>query len=209
MAAKSILIVEDDETLSHVMQSSLQKRGYTVHCKTTVASAKACLQDMMVSVDRVDLGEADKSTESAANDAKAFDLAIVDLKLAHEHSLGLLPLLREHNPQMKIVMLTGYASIATAVEAVKLGADNYLPKPATVSEILVALEELQAQPASSLNESEAPAEVFSPLSARRMEWEHIQRVLHKNEGNISATARELNMHRRTLQRKLQKHPVKE
>ncbi|VUD63821.1 Photosynthetic apparatus regulatory protein RegA [Thalassocella blandensis] len=200
MSAKSILIVEDDTVLSQVMQNSLQKRHYHVVCKSTVAQAKSALENM--------------ATENANEERSDnyFHLAIVDLKLAEEHSLALLPVLRQHNPAMKIVMLTGYASIATAVEAVKLGADNYLPKPATVTEILVALEEL-APPAgdtSAENESrETLTEDFSPLSARRMEWEHIQRVLHKNDGNISATARELNMHRRTLQRKLQKNPVKE
>ncbi len=101
---------------------------------------------------------------------------------------------------MRILMLTGYASIQTAVEAIKLGATNYLPKPAGVAEILSALQ--SDQPNTELEIAE------QPLSVDRLEWEHIQRVLAEHDGNISATARALNMHRRTLQRKLAKKPVK-
>jgi two-component system response regulator RegA len=101
---------------------------------------------------------------------------------------------------MRILMLTGYASIQTAVEAIKLGATNYLPKPATTGEILSALQSLEGNP-------DLPA-AEQPLSVDRLEWEHIQRVLAEHDGNISATARALNMHRRTLQRKLAKKPVR-
>ena len=102
---------------------------------------------------------------------------------------------------MRILVLTGYASIATAVEAIKLGADNYLAKPADADEILTALlgENSPAQEDSS--------NIGEPMSVRRLEWEHIQKVLKENDGNISETARQLKMHRRTLQRKLQKRPV--
>ncbi len=180
---KHVLIVEDDLTLGKVMQKSLEKKGYRVSLASTLLQVSDLLQQ---------------------DELAPFMLAIVDLKLENETTLQLLPRLRHHNQEMKILMLTGYASIATAVEAVKLGADNYLPKPATVNEILKALEEDQEN-------SREPTELdtLSSMSAKRMEWEHIQRVLHKNDGNISATARELNMHRRTLQRKLQKNPVKE
>ena len=100
-------------------------------------------------------------------------------------------------------MLTGYASIATAVEAIKLGADNYLAKPADTDEILAAMfADFKKEVADSTEEPK-----LETMSVRRLEWEHIQRVLMVNKGNVSATARQLNMHRRTLQRKLQKKPV--
>ena len=100
-------------------------------------------------------------------------------------------------------MLTGYASITTAVQAIKLGADNYLAKPSDADEILAALlSENQTKLSATDDQSK-----LKRMSVRRLEWEHIQKVLQENDGNISATARQLNMHRRTLQRKLQKHPV--
>ncbi|MEM0515932.1 response regulator [Pseudoalteromonas sp. YIC-827] len=123
---------------------------------------------------------------------------ILDMHLENESGLQLLPALRAIVPQARIILLTGFASIATAVQAVKLGADDYLAKPASLAMILAALEDK----AVSL---EAEAEVL--MSPERLEWEHIQTVLARNDGNISQTARQLNMHRRTLQRKLQKKPV--
>jgi two-component system response regulator RegA len=129
-----------------------------------------------------------------------FHYAILDLNLGSQTSLSLIPLLKKSNSEIQILILTGYASIATAVEAIKLGADNYLSKPADIDEILAAL---------LLGESAdyTPIAFTEPMSVRRLEWEHIQKVLQENEGNISATARQLKMHRRTLQRKLQKRPV--
>ena len=100
-----------------------------------------------------------------------------------------------------MVLLTGYSSISTAVEAIKLGAVNYLGKPASVDEIISAFEPGQIEQTQAIQ--------TSPPSVGRVEWEHIQRVLNENDGNISATARILGMHRRTLQRKLQKRPVKQ
>jgi two-component system response regulator RegA len=98
-------------------------------------------------------------------------------------------------------MLTGYASVATAVESIKLGAVHYLTKPATADEVVAAL---------GREEGDASVEPSGqPLSVKRLEWEHLQKVLTEHHGNISAAARALNMHRRTLQRKLAKHPVKE
>jgi two-component system response regulator RegA len=105
------------------------------------------------------------------------------------------------NKEMKVVVLTGYGSIPTAVQAIKEGAVNYLAKPADVDGILAAFEKAEAAPAME-NETQA-------MSLKRMEWEHIQRILDEHDGNISATARSLGMHRRTLQRKLQKRPVKQ
>ncbi len=102
--------------------------------------------------------------------------------------------------QVRVVILTGYSSITTAVEAIKRGACNYLCKPADADDVLTALLSDQADPDSLVPEH--------PMSVDRLQWEHIQRVLAEHDGNISATARALGMHRRTLQRKLQKRPVR-
>jgi len=127
----------------------------------------------------------------------------LDLNLGRETSLKLIPLLKASHQNIRILMLTGYASITTAVEAIKLGADNYLAKPSDADEILAALlSENQTKLSTTDDRSK-----LERMSVRRLEWEHIQKVLQENDGNISATARQLNMHRRTLQRKLQKHPV--
>src|SRR5690606_35559799 len=129
-----------------------------------------------------------------------FTKAVVDLKLAKESGLNLISELKQRQPDLEIVMLTGYSSIPTAVEAIKLGALNYLCKPADAYEIRAAFD-LQLK-----KQLEIPTK---PPSVDRLEWEHIQKVLQENKGNISATARSLGMHRRTLQRKLQKRPVKQ
>ena len=126
---------------------------------------------------------------------------VLDLNLEGESGLRLLPALRARFPDAAIVVLTGYASIATAVEAVKLGAVQYLAKPATVDELMAAFGQVSANPALPVNPQ--------PMSLRRITWEHLQRVLAEHGGNISATARALNMHRRTLQRMLAKRPVRE
>lgn len=173
---RQLLLIEDDEVFSSVVSRALSRRGFEVLVIHDIDAARQA-------VDRVGI-----------------DFAIVDLNLAGHSSLKLIPKLREQNPHARILMLTGYASIATAVEAIKLGADNYLAKPADIDEILAALT---ADPQSS-----APDSPFQePMSVRRLEWEHIQKVLMENHGNISETARQLKMHRRTLQRKLQKKPV--
>jgi len=125
---------------------------------------------------------------------------LLDMKLADDNGLELIKPLRAALPQAKIVLLTGYASIATAVEAMKYGVDDYLAKPADTKMILKALIG-QDVPLSTLEQLE------STMSPERLEWEHIQQVLMSNDGNVSASARQLGMHRRTLQRKLQKKPV--
>jgi two-component system response regulator RegA len=170
-----ILLVDDDEVFASVLQRSLQRRGHRVQHALDGNAAKQC-----------------------AN-TTSFSHAIFDLKLAEESSLPLIPELLAAQPQLQILILTGYASIQTAVQAVKLGAVNYLCKPADTDSILHAL--LHPAP----NEAAPVAE--QPLSVDRLEWEHIQRVLAEHDHNISATARALGMHRRTLQRKLGKRPV--
>ena len=127
------------------------------------------------------------------------DMAVVDLKLEGESGLDLIPLLIDINADMNIVVLTGYSSIATAVTAIKRGASDYLSKPVTAGDVIKAL--------SGESQREEMMKEFSPMSVERVEWEHIQKVLKENDGNISATARSLGMYRRTLQRKLAKKPV--
>ncbi|WP_365332740.1 response regulator transcription factor [uncultured Porticoccus sp.] len=172
-----LLIVDDDATFTRILGRAMTRRSYQVL--------------------------------TAGNAAEALDLcrqynprrAVVDLKLESESGLHLLPQLIRINPQLEVLILTGYSSISTAVEAIKLGALNYLCKPASVEDILAAFDTDAIPEATGISED--------PPSVERLEWEHIQRVLAENAGNISATARRLGMHRRTLQRKLQKRPVKQ
>jgi len=131
--------------------------------------------------------------------------ALIDLKLGSESGLALIQPLRALREDMRILLVTGYASIATAVEAIKLGADDYLPKPATVPKILRALREEDAGPADDGDME--PPDAMTPIS--RLQWEHIQQAMHETGGNVSAAARLLGMHRRSLQRKLAKRPSPE
>ena len=176
---QKLLLVEDDEVFARVVARALGQRGYEV----------------------THAGDSDSALLFI--NSNSFHLAILDLNLGGETSLQLIEPLKSKNSDIRILILTGYASIATAVEAIKLGADNYLAKPADTDEILNALLDT-AQTAESRQTDVASLE---PMSVRRLEWEHIQKVLKENDGNISATARQLKMHRRTLQRKLQKKPV--
>jgi len=140
-------------------------------------------------------------TASALAIANPPEYAVIDLKMPGPSGLVLVQRLKELDAETRIVMLTGYASIATAVEAIKLGATHYLAKPADADDIVAALMRSEGDPSLPVSDN--------PLSVDRLEWEHIQKVLNEHEGNISATARALKMHRRTLQRKLAKHPVRE
>lgn len=176
MEKSRILIVDDDPHFSAILAGAFRRRGYAVECRHDGASALAVCAE------------------------QAFDLAVLDLKLEQESGLQLIAPLKERLPSLRIVVLTGYSSIATAVEAVKLGAENYLCKPASVADILAAFKAGDPDPGTDIPET--------PPSVERLEWEHIQRELARNDGNISATARSLGMHRRTLQRKLQKRPVR-
>jgi len=180
MNKEHILLVEDDEVFSRVMTRALLHRNYEVSHAATEEEALQLI----------------KSTQ--------YNYAILDLNLGGHTSLGLIAPLKQSNPASRILILTGYASIATAVEAIKLGADNYLAKPADADEILSALL-LNTDKSNATAHPEAAN--LEPMSVRRLEWEHIQKVLNEHDGNISETARQLKMHRRTLQRKLQKRPV--
>ena len=172
---KRILLVDDDTVFTDVMARSLGRRDFIVRTSAGAVEALAACRDFIPSH------------------------IVLDLNMPDTSGLVALPALLEAAPDARIVVLTGYSSIATAVAATKAGACNYLCKPATVDQVLEAFETVAQTPA------EIPAE---PISVERLEWEHIQRVLQDNEGNVSATARALGMHRRTLQRKLQKRPVR-
>ncbi len=178
-AQRVVLVVDDDERFAITLASALARRGYLAHVAHTTASALSTAR------------------------THDLDAAIVDLKLGADDGLTLVEPLRRAQPKMRIVVLTGYASIATAVKAIKLGADDYLAKPVTAAAVAAVLE--RDTPSSGSVPADEPLETMSP---RRLEWEHIQRVLAEHDGNISATARSLRMHRRTLQRKLGKKPTR-
>ena len=165
------LIVDDDEHFGRVLCRSLERSGAEA---TFIRSPD-------------ELDNLNDPTDTPQR-------IILDLRLEHSSGLDLISPMKQRWPEAAIIVLTGYASIPTAVEAVKRGADNYLHKPATLQDLISTFE---GKPVG-----DQQAEV---MSVDRMEWEHIQRVLNENDGNISATARALNMHRRTLQRKLQKY----
>ncbi len=169
----SILLVDDDETFRQRLARAFADRGYDVRAA----------------------GNYDDALTSAREDSPQF--AVVDLKMPGRSGLEVVRDLKAVDPTTKIVVLTGYGSIATAVDAVKLGATQYLPKPADADEILAALMR---------DEPEANAQEFPAPSLARAEWEHIQRVLADSGGNVSEAARRLGMHRRSLQLKLRKHP---
>ncbi|HEX8962701.1 MAG TPA: response regulator, partial [Rhodocyclaceae bacterium] len=143
---------------------------------------------------------AQEALEAARSDPPA--QVVLDLNLGGSSGLALIEPLLAANPACRIVVLTGYASITTAVDAIKLGAIQYLAKPVEVAAVLAAFGDARPNPAEAVVDA-------TPLSVDRLEWEHIQRVLRDHDNNISATARALNMHRRTLQRKLMKRPVKQ
>ena len=171
-----LLIVEDDETFSSALTTALEKKGFTVFSSNSIDSAI-----------------------HTANQCKP-EYALIDLRLGNDSGLQIIPILKKLNYKIKIVVLTGYASIATAVEAIKLGAIQYLTKPASSDEIYRAF----FKPEGNTKQKLEP----NPMSVKRLEWEHIQKILNENKGNLSATARALGMHRRTLQRKLNKRPAK-
>jgi two-component system response regulator RegA len=174
-----LLIIEDDESLASTLSRRLTKQGFI--CNVAHTSQQALVLAEQITPTHL----------------------LLDMKLADENGMALLTPLRGLLPQCQIVLLTGFASIATAVEAMRLGANDYLTKPVDMPTLVNALCPNTGLPTEVIS---APDTV---MSAERLEWEHIQQVLHCNQGNISATARQLNMHRRTLQRKLQKKPVKQ
>lgn len=182
--SEAILIVEDNETFSTMLVRVLKRRGYKVEAAKTAAAALSAARSTMPG--RV----------------------VLDLNLDGASGLNLIPMLLEINPACRIVVLTGYASITTAVDAIKLGAVQYLAKPVDLDALLRAFGHTLQGDNAFFGVSVPAAVAQVPMSVDRMEWEHIQRILREHKGNISATARALNMHRRTLQRKLLKRPAK-
>lgn len=180
---EAILLIEDDATFSATLARALKRRSYQIFTAANPEAALAVVQ------------------------AEAPDWIVLDLNLDGASGLTLIPHLLEINPACRIVVLTGYASITTAVDAIKLGAVQYLAKPVDVDTLLRAFGH-NLQTDATVSAVTAPITAV-PMSVDRMEWEHIQRVLHEHKGNISSTARALNMHRRTLQRKLLKRPARQ
>ena len=167
----SLLLVDDDEPFLRSTARAMEKRGFTVETADSVAGG------------------------SAIATARPPAYAVVDLRLGDGNGLDVVEILRAKRPDSRIVVLTGYGAIATAVAAVKIGATDYLSKPADANDITNAL---------LANGDALPAPPENPMSADRVKWEHIQRVYEMCDRNVSETARRLNMHRRTLQRILAK-----
>lgn len=172
-AAPTLLVVEDDDQLRERLSRAFRDRGFSTVTAESVAEALTHVED-------------------------APEYAVIDLRIGEESGLVVLRALLAHDPATRVVMLTGFGSIATAVEAIRLGATHYLTKPADADEILAALQRGEGP------EPEVPA--GDPPTLARTEWEHINRVLVSVAGNISEAARRLGLHRRSLQRKLAKYP---
>lgn len=172
----SLLIVDDDITFCAVLSAAFAKRGFAARTAHDVESAYVIAEQELP------------------------EYVVLDLKMRGDSGLTLVKRLKDLDVHTRIVVLTGYASIATTVEAIKLGAVHYLSKPADADEILQAFAQEDGNAHVPIGEQRP--------SVDRLEWEYIQQVLNEHDGNISATARSLGMHRRTLQRKLQKRPVK-
>jgi two-component system response regulator RegA len=174
--APSLLIVEDDAVLRVRLARAFRERGYEVR----------------------EAPDGDAAIELAQADPP--EHAVVDLRMPGRSGLEVVQALKEADPSTVIVVLTGYGSIATALEAVRLGATHYLTKPANADEIIAAFARGRSLPVPATDEA-------SPPSLARVEWEHINRVLADCGGNVSQAARLLGIHRRSLQRKLSKYPL--
>lgn len=172
----TLLLVDDDESCRWAVGRAFERRGYAVRTAATVAEALEVI------------------------DGQSPEFAVIDLRMPGPSGLTLVAKLKQADPNTRIVVLTGYASVATAVEAIKLGATDYLVKPVDADAIEAAFGHSAGNPERDTQDQ--------LLSVDRLAWEHIQRALAQNNGNISATARALGMHRRTLQRKLNKRPVR-
>ncbi len=176
--SRGLLLVDDDPVFARVLARALTARGFVV----AVAH--------------------DREQALAQCHREQPRYAVLDLKLGADNGLKLIPELKALAPELRIVLLTGYASIATAVEAIKRGAHQYLAKPVDADAVVHALLDTERDKV----ENAAPLPAAGP-PLKRMEWEHIQRILSECDGNISEAARRLGLHRRTLQRKLAKRPV--
>lgn len=173
--ALNLMIVEDDASLVKALRRSFERRGYTVTSCDGVESLRDALRNV------------------------APDCAVVDLKVVGGSGLECVRMLHDQDPDMRIVVLTGFASIATAVEAIKLGACHYLAKPANTDDIEAAFAKVEGDAQVPLTQR--------ATSLKNLEWERIHETLVETDFNISETARRLGMHRRTLARKLEKRRV--
>jgi two-component system response regulator RegA len=171
-AGRALLIVDDDDIFRERLCRAMERRGFEA------------------------LGAANVEEAENLTRSRKVHYAVIDLKLGSTSGLDLVPTLRSAQPDCRVIMLTGYGNIATAVAAIKAGAVDYLAKPADADDIEAALLAKKA---------EKPAPPAHPMSADRVRWEHIQRIYELCDRNVSETARRLNMHRRTLQRILAKH----
>ena len=172
MSLGKLLIVDDDKVLLRRLSKSMEAYGFQVTAVSSIEEAETAIADIK------------------------FDTAVLDLKLADGSGLSIVKKLASNNPKCKAIMLTGFGNIATAVAAMKVGAIDYLPKPASAEQIKNALIDY---------DKPLPPPPEDPMSADRVRWEHIQRVFEQCNRNVSETARRLKMHRRTLQRILAKH----
>ncbi len=172
---RSLLVVDDDEPFLKRLARAMEKRGFDVETAGSVTAGRAIAT------------------------ARPPAYAVIDLRLEDGNGLDVVETIREKRPDSKVVVLTGYGAIATAVAAVKIGATDYLSKPADANDVTAAL---------LATEDELPPPPENPMSADRVRWEHIQRVYELCDRNVSETARRLNMHRRTLQRILAKRSPK-
>jgi len=170
-ADRTLLLVDDDEPFVKRLARAMEKRGFEVETAESVSAGRAIAT------------------------ARPPAFAVIDLRLEDGNGLDVVETIRERRPDSRIVVLTGYGAIATAVAAVKIGAIDYLSKPADANEIMAAL---------LVTGDGLPPPPDNPMSADRVRWEHIQRVFEQCERNVSETARRLSMHRRTLQRILAK-----
>lgn len=171
---KTLVVIEDEQAFADILVVRLSRQGYQCQHAADIATGL----DLTASLRP--------------------NFIVVDMKIGNQNSLAYLSQLRALVPDARIILLTGYASIATAVEAIKNGADDYLAKPVDTQSLLAVLEGKKPQQQQE-----------SIMSSARLEWEHIQQALKVNDGNISLTAKQLGMHRRTLQRKLLKKPKAE
>ena len=172
---KSLLLVDDDEQFVKRLARAMEKRGFEVETAESVTEGRAIAM------------------------ARPPAYAVVDLRLEDGNGLDVVEAIRERRPDSRVVVLTGYGAIATAVAAVTIGATDYLSKPADANDVTAAL---------LATEDALPPPPDNPMSADRVRWEHIQRVYELCDRNVSETARRLNMHRRTLQRILAKRSPK-
>jgi two-component system response regulator RegA len=177
--APLILLVDDDVRLRERLAQALSKRGYEVRSAGSYEEAMAIAHEV------------------------APELAVVDLRMPGPSGLELLRSLKELDPETRIVVLTGYGSIATTIDAMRLGAVYYLQKPADADEVLAAFARAEAPPLDGVPDN------VDPPSLERVKWEHVARVLSDSGGNVSEAARKLKLHRRSLQRMLQKFPPRD